>query len=923
MTGPRILSLEVENFRSIGGGLKIDLSAPLTILVAANGTGKTSLCAAGQWLLTGEALDQKVDTLGNKLSGGVAKVRGEVDYHGGKLWIEREKSTVSYGGSLSQIKRASTDALLGELFANIPIGELTGAKLNRWVFGTRWLYANDLAILVDSDAKSVERRNDVFADLFGVRHLQDTERKIDSYHRATSSTFEKLNTQLNGKQKELGELDLVPSVEEGTRRAEEELALAANALGAPVPAPDLTFPARVSAISMALQEFNAKLSLRQAAVAYVDANEAMRNQAEAAIQTTITKQNDAKRDLDAEQALVTQMKVVEDQARVEWDRTRIVWEMVSILAVNLKQHWDSLLTYPDFRPADYSLHTLEQAWPMCTWEQQRRVGWTRDLDRLRGRLAGFQMQATELASCRADREALADVLGEPAFENLQASAAANAERVRELERELHDISGPIERLRLEGHAALDLLVENACPLCGKLHNDLAALRDAIRHTLEATPAPVVALQDRLGSAREDADRAATALIDERRRRQRMLELDEVIRRTEPAVVAFHNDAAHLDITLGEDGWEATLAYHAHGAELCEALAAVLSSLRSGAALIGRDLSNEPLTELYQTILRALREFSSAKQADVNLLAKTAEEALTRRLEGEQSATEAQARLDGLSAELAGWYQRVEKFDQQWSVLSAEPWLPDRLAHEKSNVAADIDRATTIALHLDIAQKMQQATLDQQRRNRLLEDIAGLKAKVKRLEERRDTATRLRTDLEAFRANYVSHQFEALRPMVEAFFLRMHANRFLTELQMGQDGEPLRWMAAARGTEGKVIPFDTSFDLSSGQQQDLALAFFLSRACILGGSFFLDEPLVHLDDLNRVAVLDILRMIVLTRPKVGLVLTTANRALVRHIKEKFSNLSNDPPLLRIIELDGNPQTGVRELIRGRELMSTRN
>jgi hypothetical protein len=45
-------------------------------------------------------------------------------------------------------------------------------------------------------------------------------------------------------------------------------------------------------------------------------------------------------------------------------------------------------------------------------------------------------------------------------------------------------------------------------------------------------------------------------------------------------------------------------------------------------------------------------------------------------------------------------------------------------------------------------------------------------------------------------------------------------------------------------------------------QDLAL--FLARARSLGGTFFLDEPASHLDDLNRVALLNIFRALAVER-----------------------------------------------------------
>ena len=98
---------------------------------------------------------------------------------------------------------------------------------------------------------------------------------------------------------------------------------------------------------------------------------------------------------------------------------------------------------------------------------------------------------------------------------------------------------------------------------------------------------------------------------------------------------------------------------------------------------------------------------------------------------------------------------------------------------------------------------------------------------------------------------------------------------------------------------------------------MALALFLARARSLGGTFFLDEPITHLDDLNRVGLLDILRATVLENSQfLNLVITTSSRALARHLIEKFSGVgpletpAGRVPPLKVLELEGNGRTGVR-------------
>ena len=54
MTGVRISTMRVEAFRGIGDAAAFDFTSPLTLVFAANGTGKTTMCEAAEWLMTGQ-----------------------------------------------------------------------------------------------------------------------------------------------------------------------------------------------------------------------------------------------------------------------------------------------------------------------------------------------------------------------------------------------------------------------------------------------------------------------------------------------------------------------------------------------------------------------------------------------------------------------------------------------------------------------------------------------------------------------------------------------------------------------------------------------------------------------------------------------------------------------------------------------------
>ena len=54
MTGVRIAKMRVKAFRGIAEAAEFDFTSPLTLVFAANGTGKTTMCEAAEWLLTGQ-----------------------------------------------------------------------------------------------------------------------------------------------------------------------------------------------------------------------------------------------------------------------------------------------------------------------------------------------------------------------------------------------------------------------------------------------------------------------------------------------------------------------------------------------------------------------------------------------------------------------------------------------------------------------------------------------------------------------------------------------------------------------------------------------------------------------------------------------------------------------------------------------------
>jgi exonuclease SbcC len=157
---------------------------------------------------------------------------------------------------------------------------------------------------------------------------------------------------------------------------------------------------------------------------------------------------------------------------------------------------------------------------------------------------------------------------------------------------------------------------------------------------------------------------------------------------------------------------------------------------------------------------------------------------------------------------------------------------------------------------------------------------------------------------------MSTQIRPLLRSISSFYVRTQGVPFVDSIGVDPTRNVLRWLGQL--ADAKAL---SAVEMSQGQRQDLALSIFLARARREQGTFILDEPLAHLDDLNRVAFFDTLRaMVAETKTQAQpfrLVITTASWSLVRHLRAKFLHVRQPggTSALRILELVGNPRNGI--------------
>ncbi len=231
-----------------------------------------------------------------------------------------------------------------------------------------------------------------------------------------------------------------------------------------------------------------------------------------------------------------------------------------------------------------------------------------------------------------------------------------------------------------------------------------------------------------------------------------------------------------------------------------------------------------------------------------------------------------------------------------------------LAREAAAKKRNLERTTAAYQAMGPGGAAAAPSLGEVIREKESEEIRGLQQRLTRLRTARKAAEDAVQVFNEQSRDYCHWQREMLSDAMFSIFGRIHANETFSLIREGPEDDPFEWVAMA--AEGDFIP---SREFSMGQRQDLALSIFLAKARGVGGTFFLDEPMIRLDDLNRVALLDMFRVLVTEEgTTVHLVITTASRALVRHFQEKFVNIPerNNVPVLKVVELEGSPRDGVK-------------
>ncbi|KHA57571.1 DNA repair ATPase [Aeromonas hydrophila] len=902
----KFLSVEIRNFRGIPDVLQIPLDAPLTVIHAANGSGKSTICYALEWLLTNKVDDLPTTTdFSCQWGAGDTSVSADCVINGESYYLERVKGKASLKRHGGRKKRIADTALLEMLTPSSVKGSSTQAttKARRdWLRNCRWLYANSLALLVDN-SKS-ELRQQIFADILGLGHLAGTLGNLKEY-RGELPRVQGLEKKLENLITEIESLEEKLSVSQSGR---EQMALKLSSILEKFPDARVTgnqlddFKTAQLEVARLLQTTQHKKNLLNMLLegwqGYESGLQQLENSRSALaniIQSNTTLSEDH-RQL-AEKLATVETQIAQGKLGIEWAKKN------TDVLNGWKDITSGLTSARLFPQTNLSLQFLEKNFVEYGWDRDKQQRWLNSVEYL------LDNQEILLDLLNVKRELSTNPVQPPAnlVDLLKSVDAAKQARIT-AQGEFDALSNVINRLKALGQEAVHSLSSGHCPLCD---HDWASA-DALRKQLaNANLAPELqAASHKLMSAQSNEQLRVTSLQHAQLQQSAFEDYVARVKSVNDRLKVIEERTNYLSIMAKPEFSDSDIANFPHllvrikSAIGTRNIAETLSQVEEFFQLPPSLTVNTGVSEALQVLARYTQNFQQqldSANAERPSLTQTVRE----KLESIQAKTRESHQIN---ASIAAVSPVVDSFQRQWNeVVGTLPVSKNIHAATQAAVEVDIQKAEGYEAELRDCQILLSIDSDTEQLIKLRSERAVVAEKLSTGQSRILVADNAITQYgDHVRNATVSSLAPLLVPATE-LFSRMHANEVYHQLSVS--GNDLNWMVLAEGHE---TPLAAEEKLSQGQRQDLALSLYLARAKNTGGSFLLDEPIAHLDDLNRVAMLDIFRLVATSMPNMNLILTTASDSLARHLAQKFSSLP-DEHLLNTIYLEGNPRTGVKATV----------
>ncbi|NBF14152.1 AAA family ATPase [Pseudomonas sp. Fl4BN2] len=903
----RFLSVEIRNFRGIPKVLKIPLDARLTIIHAANGTGKSTICYALEWLLTNKVNDLPTTTdFSCEWGSGDTAVHVECEINGARYELERIKGKAWIKAATDKKMRQIKDPeLLGMLTPTSVSGgtaQATSKARRDWLRNSRWLYANSLALLVDNSESTT--RQQIFADILGLGHLASTLTNLKEYRNELPKT-QGLETKLKSV---LANIEILEARLAQSQQGRDQAIPKLNAVLSGFPDSHLSgnvlddfknAQLKVAKLLQATRQQKEVLNLLlEGWTGYESSQEQLlitRKQLKETIDTSETLSKEHRQF----SGLLSEVDVSIGQAKlgVGWAQSQTA----------LLEQWDSVAKNPIVAQKNHDavnfFKGLEDDFIEYRWDDSRQQEWLSALEYLidnKDNLLSLLKQRSDL---------LRSPVLPPADLVYITKSANDAKREREkAQSEFDALSNVLDRLRALGHEVAENLITGHCPLCSHDWGNAETLRQHL--TYAAMTPEIQAAKAKLETAQKTDNLWSGTLKTARSQQKSATDYTDQLESVRKRLKAIESKTNYLS-TMGKEDFADSDIIHFEGLRgrviVAIGTKKVARSLLEVEDFFQIQASPNAVTRVMEARQR-LDQYSQhyQHQLDTETLQRTI---LARSLDEKLRAIQAKSQESNqLNASIAAVSHVVSRFQAEWNqVNDGHPISKELHAATLARVEAELIRAEGYESQITECQVLLSIDDDSGKLSELQKEKAAVSKKLQTGQNHILTADEAISRYgEHVRNVTVSSLSPLLSPATE-LFSRMHANEVYHKLSVS--GDDLNWMVLA---EGNDTPLTAQEKLSQGQRQDLALSLYLSRAKSTGGSFLLDEPIAHLDDLNRVAMLDILRLVATSMDNMNLILTTASDTLARHLAQKFSSLPNEY-LLNTIYLEGNPRTGVKATV----------
>ncbi|HEI6812240.1 TPA: AAA family ATPase [Yersinia enterocolitica] len=903
----KFLSVEIRNFRGVPDVLQIPLDAPLTIIHAANGTGKSTICYALEWLLTNKVEDLPTTSdFSCQWGAGETSVSADCEINGERYNLVRVNGKASLKKDGERSKRVIKDAALLEMLTPSSVkGGSTQAttKARRdWLRNCRWLYANSLALLVDN-SKS-ELRQQIFADILGLGHLASTLSNLKEY-RADLPRVHGLETRLQNLVTEIQSLEDKLSASESGR---DQIALKLNSILEKFSGVQVTgnllddfkiVQLEVTKLKQTAQRKKSILGqLLEIWPEYESSLQQLENSRSALVHITQSSAVLA----DEHRQFADQLATVETQ--IAQGKLSVEWAQKNIDALNGWGLITSDSTFMGIFPqVDLSFQLLARDFVEYNWESGRQQNWLNSVEHL---ISNRELLKNLLS---VKRELSNNVVQPPVnlVELIKSADAAKQARIV-AQGEFDALSNVINRLKALGHESAHSLSSGHCPLCDHDWKSADVLREQLSNTNLAPE--LQAASQKLVNAQSHEQFWVSTLQSAKLQQSSFEDYVARVKSVNDSLRTIEERTDYLSIMGKSDFTETDIDNFPHllvriksaiGMRIVvEALSQVEEFFQLPPSLSANTSVSEALQALarYKQLFQHQLDSANAKQPS-----------LTKSVREKLESVQVKARESNqINASIAAVSKVVDRFQSQWGeVVGTFPISKSRHAVSQVAVEADLQKAQGFEVELRDCQISMSVDSDTNQLIKLRSERVVIDEKLQMGKSHINVADNAITQYGNHVRNATVSSLAPLLVPATELFSRMHANEVYHQLSVS--GNDLNWMVLA---EGHQAPLEAEEKLSQGQRQDLALSLYLARAKNTGGSFLLDEPIAHLDDLNRVAMLDIFRLVATSMPHMNLILTSASDSLARHLAQKFSSLQ-DEYFLNTIYLEGNPRTGVKATV----------